>query len=587
MSGTVELVESFHDLQEAEPDYIRADEFYNGEVSETFASAKVKRLLAKAQADELDDFGYAKIPVDVVAGKLRILSVVAVHAEPPEQEIPREQDTVLQHAQDLIQQIIQRNQFMAEYVGAHLDVCKFGDAYPFVWPVTDDQGVVTDVDVFMHSPYTVRAFYGEENPLQVSHVIKAWDIEIPPPDDPLGKPEKRRRANLYYRDRIEKWITVPGRAGKLLEDWEPYEETNPTQDDDNNPTTDSDPGQLPPGHEIPNPYDQIPFFHLRNNRPYGTPRHRPAYGPQLVLNKLVSSHMVTIDYQSFPQRYALMDPKQDDPLANFVDPINPEDDDDDPEGDHNASQLRSDPAAVWRLRGMSSVGQFSAADPDVFLAPFDRYVKAMSELTGIPLYKFGTSFAQPPSGTALAKIDAPVDEEAEQLQDRLGSVWADAFEFALRLLGVEGIQVEVKWKPVRTVTDQEGWQTLGLKIASGVTVRQALLEAGYTSEQVDQMLPDDATQDLIRQVQMLNQIGTAVQSLGAGVGLGVLSQEQAAAAVQRVLALGELQGGAPDDRLALPPERYGSVRGKTELLEPKDPNPPPPAPPGQPPPRSG
>lgn len=584
MAGTAELVESYQELRQVRPEYEQAEQVYDGDVPEVFASEQVKWLLSKANADEVEDFNYAKIPVDVVAAKLRIASVTATLTDQQTNEQHHNpDDPKLKHAQDLIRRIQKRCQFGAEYPGLFHNVCKLGDGYLFVWPVQDEQGKIVDVDVFVNSPDTVRAFYETENPLQMSHVIKAWAVDIPPSDDPLGRPEKRIRANLYYPDRIERYITKPGVDGKRLDDWELYEPDNPETDADLDSSTDEDPGQLVGGSEIPNPHGQIPFFHFRNDRPYGTPRHKSAYGPQALIGKLVQTHAASIDYLSFPQRYALMDPKQDDPLSNYVDPINPEDDDDDPEGDYNSSQLRSDPAAVWRLRGMKQVGQFETADVDSFLRPFDRYVKAMSELCGIPLYKFGTSFAQPPTGAALREIDKPTNEEARNLQGQLGSVMADAFEFALRLLGVSDVQVEVRWEPVYTVSDLEGWNIVGAKIANGVPVRQALVETGYTAEQVDQWLPDQAEQDLIRQVQMLNQIGTAVQSLGAGVGLGVISQEAAAAAIERVLALGERQGGVPEEKLPkLPPEHYGAIGGKSDLLEPKDPNQAPPEPPGPP-----
>lgn len=549
--GSIILMQSLEELNDARPRYVEADEMYDGEVGDSYASEQVMRLLANSGVNNIDDLNYAKVPVDTIADKMQILAVTASPGDEAtssdeedgdadsdsgqtgEQTAPRAKKKVAKAAQEKIDQLRKRNQLDIEESELHLKECKYGDAYLFVWPVVqapdedeDDPdvfegaaevgpghtGKIVDVDMFVNSPYTTRAFYDAEQPLKMTHVLKSWEWADPDSDT------MRHRATLYFRDRIERWVTKPEGSPDKKEDWEHYAEG---------------------GEQWPqlNPYNRIPFFHYRNGRPYGKPVHRSAYGPQRLINKLINAHGVTIDYQSFPQRYLLMDPKGDDPLMNFVDPDNPEDDDDDPEGAGH-SQLRADPSAVWRLWG-AQVGQFAVADPQVFLAPLDRYIKSISELTGIPLSRF-TGYSTPPSGESRKVESEPLYEKVRTLQKNDGGVWQDAYEFALELLEIDDVTVTVKWKPVQVASGKEDWDIINAKIAAGVPVLTVLTEAGYPEDEVEKWLTDETGADLVRRVALLNSIGTAIQALAAGVSVGLVSPEQAGTILAKIIgAVGE------------------------------------------------
>ncbi len=73
--------------------------------------------------------------------------------------------------------------------------------------------------------------------------------------------------------------------------------------------------------------------------------------------------------------------------------------------------------------------------------------------------------------------------------------------------------------------------------AAGVPVDQTLMEAGYVPEQVSGWLDQTAeAATLAQRVALLGQIGTAVRDMSSGVALGVLSEQDANAAVALVLA---------------------------------------------------
>jgi hypothetical protein len=240
----------------------------------------------------------------------------------------------------------------------------------------------------------------------------------------------------------------------------------------------------------------------------------------------VSAHAASIDFQIFPQRYALTDPKADNVQAAFGNPDHPFDEVEDPEHEDNESGLRSDPASVWQLVA-KAVGQFEPANPTVFLGPFDRYVQAMAEVTETPLYRFGSHFASTPSGEALRVADAPTTRKVNNRSKSYGATWSDAYTLALKMLGITDVQVLVKWAPAFTITDSEGWAVVQQKVQAGVPQDVALTETGYTQEEVDGWREQEADAiGLTQRIQMLEQIAGAAQALGAASSLGVLTPDQ-------------------------------------------------------------
>jgi hypothetical protein len=552
MAAPEVLIESRKAFDEAIVDYEIAEEYYDGDCGDVFASSKMRRLLHKSGADGVEDFNYAQIPVNAIANRLRILHVTGVRPDREQEgETDGEVDAADAAVQEAIDQIIKFNDLRQEWHGLHRSASKYGDCYKHVYPVMEKDKVVA-VDILVKQPTRVRLFYDDDNPLEKSHAIEVWEII-----DADGL--ERVRINLWYPDHVERWITKPKLKGAKPDEWIHYTQS----DDPNNP----DDGLTGWKIDYPAGLDEVPFFHFRNDRPYGQPEHLSAYGPQQMINKLITGHAASIDFQTFPQRYMLMDPEATDRMSNLLDQDHPDDEDDDPESTDGGSPLRADPAAVWRLWA-KGVGQFEPANPDMFMSPLDRYIRSMSELTGIPLFRFGIGGT--PSGQALAVEKSQENDRVEDRQEAYGPVHAAAFELALSLLGFGEVEVSVVWKPVRTADDADAWALIQQKIATGVPVREAMIEAGYQPEQVDDWLNEPGSALMIQKMALMNQIGTFIQAASAGVATGVVTSETVRSVVDMVL--GANQSDIKDDL-----QEDGS-------LQPLPPKPePPPAPPALPP----
>lgn len=492
-------------LDEARPDYREAQAYYDGDVPEIFASARLRRALEDTGVDFRLNF--AKTPVDAVVDRLEIAAITGTEDA---------------HTK-LISQVWADNGMDLEAPDLHCHACALGDAYLIVLPVEDDKGTVTGVEMHYNSPQTVRAIYSEENPREVDYYIKQWCETRT-----LGKVQ---RAELFYDDRTERWTTKPGADGKQAGDWVHW-------------LADLEDGEAEDEESwtIPHDYGRPPVFHFRTSRPYGRPEHIGAYGPQNAINKLSITHMGTVDYQGFPQRYALTDAATTDTSdlePGDFDDFPPDDAADGPTDTGDDSSLKAGPGEVWLLRGFKAVGQLDAAQPGVFLDPIMFEVRAMAQITTTPLHLFDPQ-GEVPSGESIRAKEAPFTKKIRNRQMSFGATWREVFTFALKLLGIPDATVDVRWTPAATVDDQTGWETVGEKIKNGVPRKQALMEAGYREEQVDEWLAGVDDAELARRVDILATLADSAQKLGAAATLGVVSSEQAQALLNQALSDVEL-----------------------------------------------
>jgi hypothetical protein len=493
----------------------------------------------------MESMNFAHIPVDAVANKLRLNAVTVddhdlegdnLTVRAPKKandytkpvsnasggasgsapKIPRTEAPKNNPVNAVIEDLFDYNEFSEELPILFRNTGKLGDYYMMVWPVVGEESdsptvskaydekstvstlatgepVMEDnhveapesgdrsivaVDMLLLDPFTTRVFYDVENPKKKKFAIRSWE-------EGYGQ-NKTVRANLYYPDRIERWLHKgkPSKRKNAEQKWEHF-------------TGDGKPWKLT------NPFDEIPIFHFRTDRAYGLPDHYNAYGPQLAINKLVTSHLVTVDYQSFPQRYALLDPTADQSMLGAdSDPFAPEDGINAlPEDEDNESQLEADPGALWQLSGMKTVGQFQAANSDAYLKPFDRYVKALAQVTDTPFHYFDRTGERPPSGENIRQVNESLNSKAAARQTSYGSELRKSVTFALNMLGHDVERVNVIWEPLENVTSLVEWQAINEKQAAGVPMDVTLVEAGYRKDLVAEwtLEAEQAAQDEMAQ----------------------------------------------------------------------------------------
>lgn len=408
--------------------YKEAEDYYEGRVGESFASAKLRH--AMRATGHRGQHNYCRIVVDAVLHRLELANIVADKT----------------NAQRVITDVWERNELGLEANEIYRKALEYGDSYAIVWP--DENG---DLLVSANSPRTTAIVYDPENPRKKLYAVKMWDES-----QPFSTEHGRTRMNVYYPDRIEKWVSDPSVDAVTVG-------TNWTHVGDEE-----------------NPFGEVPVFHFRTHRPYGKPEHFEAYGAQNDINKLLATHFFSIDYQGAPQRYALAYNGESD-MVDFGD---------DETERENIATLKSDPGSLWYLKGVMNVGQFQPADPKAFWDPINQLKQSLAALTDTPFH-----YLEKPiniaSGQAQRVAEAGLLKKVADRQASFGATWRELFNFVLKIEGISA-RLEVKWDDVEAFDALDEWDVMLKKINAGLSHRQALREAGYEESEIEKIMAERA-----------------------------------------------------------------------------------------------
>jgi SPP1 family phage portal protein len=406
--------------------YKQAEAYYEGYNEEIFTHQRWFRLFRNERSNFR--FNFSKTVVDAVHNRLEIEQV----------------ETTTPEGNDYINQIWEQTDLKLDINEIHKNTLVYGDCYAIVWP--DMQGTLA---IDYNSPMNTTIIYDQENPRIKSFAAKMWQITD-------ASERKILKVNLYYADRIEKYEVMGDLDTVTLGNNFQLIET------------------------VTNPWNEIPVFHFRTNKPYGRPEHADAFGPQDAINKLISTHMFTVDYQGAPQRYALANGGNSNEFDDFSE---------DDTARENIGALQNGPGQLWYLQGVSSVGQFPAADPKTFTDPVNEFVSDMAAITSTPVHYF-SSTQYLPSGQALRVAEAPLFKKVLNRQLALGSTWRDLFKFMLKVEGIVA-EIDIDWKSPESIDSLDQWDIAVRKKSVGVPLEQILLELGYDPE-IAKLISDEA-----------------------------------------------------------------------------------------------
>ncbi|MEV8610289.1 phage portal protein [Amycolatopsis sp. NPDC051373] len=491
-------------MRTASPGYDKAEKKYEGNAPEVFASPRMRRAMRQSGINY--QLNFDAIVVDSVADRCEIASITA-----------NDGDKDSPDADAVIQAVFEANKLELQAPNTMRKASTFGDAYIIVWPrdgakETDGKYKPEDIALYYQDPRTVRVFYKASNPNEIDYVIKKWEIA-----------GNKVRVDLYYDDRVESYVSKGKTKGKRAADFEPTTGTN--ADDSDQDADDDNPAPV-----TPHSFGRPPVFHFKTDADqYGKPEHKGFYPVSDILHKLAVGHMAGVDYQAFPQRYALLDPESDTSEAARLDEGlfsfgmqqggTTED-----YGMEGRSQFRADPGSIWMQKGIKDFGQFDPADPHNFTDPAEFYLRCGATITNTPLHYFDPS-GDVPSGESLKTAEAPFVKKVKTRIASFGDTWREIFQFALKLCGYPDMKVTVRWEPVESNDDASTWANTQSKQASGVPVKQTLMEAGYTESQVDEW-EDERESGLPQKAELLLQVAEAVAAFATGVTAGVISMEQ-------------------------------------------------------------
>lgn len=239
-------------------EYKSAEAYYEGEVPEVFATAKLRNAM-KSLVDS-GKLNYCRPIVDAVNNRMEISSITGT----------------TKAASAKINEVWQNNELDLEAKEIHRRTLTYGDSFAIVWP--DENG---EVQIAYNSPVTTGIVYDPENPRKKLYGVKLWAVS-----------DQKTRLNIYTKDVVERYEAGRPDSITAKTQWKALD----TEE---------------------NPFGEVPVFHFRTHRPFGRPEHKDGFDSQNAVNKLFITNMYTVDYLGAPQRWALASAGSETEIEDF------------------------------------------------------------------------------------------------------------------------------------------------------------------------------------------------------------------------------------------------------------------------------
>lgn len=425
--------------------------YYDGNQKLKYNSKRFQNIFKNLTFDLTEN--WCSVVIDATANRVNLKSFLVKSDEKEKPRLARVVERIARRlgikappAQEMVNEIADRNQIILESDVVHVVALVIGESFYIVWKDSE----TGKAEGFYNDPRSVHLFYEEENPRKKKFAVKWWMTN-----------ERRVRLILYYPDRLEYYSTKP------VKNWSDVEIKMflPT-DDEGNET----------GEEIeffPNEFDEVPVFQFRPDLRKVKSDLKNVIGPQDAINKLMADLMVTSEFSAFKQRYIISDT--------------------DTQG-----ELKNAPGIVWDIPAGDGVGQgttvgeLSSSDPNVYLKPVNREVMAIGAITQTPSHLLMEKAGGQISGEALIVLESPINKKAQNRIDLFSPIWSEVMRFMLK---VEGVTIEVKditpiYDKPETIQPKTQAEIIQIGVNSGIPLVTQWREIGKTEAEIDQMLLD-------------------------------------------------------------------------------------------------
>jgi Phage portal protein, SPP1 Gp6-like. len=437
------IEEAIHNFRIAGSRYQKPERYYRGQHDLAFATEKFENAFGSL----FREFAMNLCPAvcDAIRDKLRITSF---QVQSPSFSLPgadEQASSPKPHAEACTLNIWRRNRMQLRAGEVHREALVSGDAYAIVWPDEDGHAAI-----FPNRAANVTVTYDEDRPGRITRAAKFWRTA-----------DKHTRLNLFYPDRIERYISAKPGEGTLPEPREfvPYVQST------NFSLSSAPKDKQAKACTLNNPYKIVPVFHFANNADIGASGRselESAIPVQDGLNKSVLDMLVAMEYSAFRQRWVAGLEVERDDNDNVIPPFKA--------GINNLWTTPNDKAQF---------GDFNTTDLDQFLKVKDSFRIDMASVTGTPMYYLLPHTRGFPSGEAMQRAESRFIAKVRDRQSAFGQTWSDVMQFAAMIDGMGNLQIETRWEDPSQTTERERLESILLKKRIGLPTEQALAEAGY------------------------------------------------------------------------------------------------------------
>jgi len=406
--------------------YEKFEHYFEGEQPLAFATPKYSAVFG--QMFQAFSYNRCSYVVDAHADRLQLTGVRSVS------------EAVTERASE----IWAANRMDKRAGEVHRQALLAGDGYVIVWPEAGE----TMPQVWPQEAEYVRVAYDDERPGLITLACKGFTAH-----------DGRGRINLYFPDRIEKWVSVEPleRTGaRRMPEYVPFEVV----------------GEPWP---VPNPWGVVPVFHFANNAAtgeYGRSELSDVIPLQDALNKVLTDLILASELGGFPQKVILGLDADDEQVREGLRRLEA--------GMNKIFSIPFDPDG-----NAPSIAEFSATNLGQIREVVTMFDQLIARVSRVPVHYLQMS-GDFPSGRALRTAEGPFVTKIEDRQIAFGNVWEDAMRLALRMSGVgEPGALSAVWAAATALQDEDRWDLALQKSAVGLPLEQILRErGGYEEEEI-------------------------------------------------------------------------------------------------------
>lgn len=375
---------------------------------------------------------------------------------------------------------------------AHYSACRDADSFAFVYPYRTGRRLTSGLDmteprVAINPLYDgdengADMFYVDDDPSQPEAAVKIWTIKE-------TEQKKIRRKNVYYPDRIEKWISDATLTSKFADagwrplqygdlDWAPSLADVPTMQDLSLSKTASVEWWTDGRNQISRPLG-IPVFHFRHQA-RGT-----AYGRSTIAD-VVPGLQDAINRSGVSLMAAAL-------LSGFkVTTATGVDRD-------VAEALRVYAGAILAATNSDAqFGQLSETDLMQLIETLNAFIKNAATLTNTPLSFFNLGGQAPAEGSAK-QLELGLLAKTRRNQTSFGNTWEDVIRYMFKLDSIaaggktqltweeiDDLDISVVWEPAEVRNELTEIQVAKAHKDLGVPQKFVWRKLGYSEDEINQ-----------------------------------------------------------------------------------------------------
>jgi len=338
-----------------------------------------------------------------------------------------------------------------------------GTGLPRIWPNKAD---------------VMRVRYDDDG--RIILAAKSWLVTAAGPD------QNKRRLTFYTPTEIIRLITqgkAEAELPKALAQYTLFSEVNFL----------GQPIQNPVVHGL----GRVPVVHYPNNAPmvgdFGISELKDVIPLQDALNKAIADMLVAMEYNAFPQRYAIgIDAPEPDELGRKRLP------------------WKAGPGEVWySTKEQAKFGSFDAGQLAPFLEVQESFDMKIARVSGTPVHWLLMS-GNFPSGESLKTADAPFTAKIRDRQRSNGAAHAEALQMQFQLMGVtEPLMIEPEWESAEPRSQREQVELGKIMADAGLPLEIVAKAMGLAEDEIA-MITASAEQERQSQEKAMAQLSGQV-----------------------------------------------------------------------------